>query len=133
MKYQIFTDGGARGNPGPAAIGFVVKDESGKIIKKFSQRIGITTNNVAEYTAVIEALKWVNKNLPKKQKIDFFLDSKLVVYQLNGYYKIKDSKLRNLIIKTRQYEKEIGGDILYHFVIREKNQAADKLVNSCLA
>jgi len=133
MKYQIFTDGGARGNPGPAAIGFVVQDESGKIIKKFSQRIGVTTNNVAEYTAVIEALKWVSKNLPKKQKIDFFLDSKLVVYQLSGYYKIKDSKLRILILKIEQYEKEIEGEIFYHFVPREKNQVADKLVNSCLA
>lgn len=128
---HVFTDGGARGNPGPAAIGFVVIDElSGKIIKKFSQSIGVTTNNVAEYTAVIKALKWIGENLPKKQNLHFFLDSKLVVNQLNGYYKVKNSKLRMLIINIRQYEKETEGKISYSFIPREKNLIADKLVKS---
>jgi len=132
-KFSIFTDGGARGNPGPAAVSFIVYDQKGKILKKFCRRIGFTTNNVAEYNAVIEALKWVRTNLPKKSNIDFFLDSKLVVNQLNGYYKIKNAELRNLIIKIRQYEKETEGQFYYHFIFREKNKEADKLVKSCLA
>lgn len=100
-----------------------------KTVKKIAKYIGKTTNNVAEYTAVIEALKWLKKNqLP----ITFFLDSKLVVNQLNGLFKIKDYKLRNLIIKVRQLEREIGGNVSYRYISREKNREADSLVKSVL-
>lgn len=132
---QVFTDGGAIGNPGPAAVGVVIKKD-GVTIKKLAKYIGETTNNVAEYTAVIEALKWLRTNcqavkLSSCQAV-FFLDSKLVVNQLNGFFKIKNAKLRHLIIKVRQLEREIGGNVFYQHIPREKNSEADKLVKQGL-
>ena len=132
-KISVFTDGGARGNPGPAAAAFVVL-EGGKIIYKFSKRIGKTTNNVAEYQAVIEALKWVKGWLAGSESgcINFYLDSQLVVNQLNGFFKVKDTKLRSLIIQTKILEQKIPGKIFYHFVPRSKNKIADSLINQTL-
>lgn len=130
----IFTDGGARGNPGPGAVGFVVKDNTGKVLTEQGKYIGHVTNNVAEYQAVIEALKWLKNNLINSvNSINFFLDSKLVVNQLNGYYKIKNANLRNLIIEVRKLEREIGGNVSYCYLAREKNFQADFLVNQTLA
>ncbi len=131
----IFTDGGARGNPGPAAVGFIIKDEQGKVLTQQAKFIGKTTNNVAEYTAVIEALKWLGQNFPIFQfsNCQFFLDSKLVVNQLNGLFKIKNKNLRNLIVEVRKLEQEIGGNVFYNFIPREKNRKADFLVNFTLA
>ncbi len=133
-KLFIYTDGGAKGNPGPAAIGVYIVDQKGKEFFKLGRKIGIATNNVAEYTAVIEALRWLKENRGKlallNYSVDFFLDSKLVVYQLNGYYKIKDSKLRELSFKVRQLEQEIGGNVSYSNIPREKNTITDALVNS---
>ncbi len=101
-ELTIYTDGGARGNPGPAAIGVVVLDGKGQELAKFGRVIGETTNNVAEYQAVKAALEWVKGNQRgKNQKIKFFLDSTLVVNQLNGIFKVKESHLRDLIIKIR--------------------------------
>lgn len=150
-KLFVFTDGGARGNPGPAAIGVVIKDEKGKILTQFGKKIGQTSNNVAEYTAVIEALRWIKDtkilrydDTKKKDEINhlvskypsiiisFFLDSRLVVNQLNGFFKIKDANLRELLLKTRELEGEIGGNISYKFIPREKNRLADSLVNETL-
>ena len=129
----IFTDGGARGNPGPAAIGFMVKDNRGQVLVKLGKYIGRATNNVAEYQAVIEALQWIISNIKYQiSNIQFFLDSKLVVNQLNGRFKIKDVKLKNLIIKVRCLEKEINEKIFYHFIPRQKNHHADFLVNQAL-
>ena len=127
---HIFTDGGAIGNPGPAGVGIVIKKQ-GKTIKKFAKYIGETTNNVAEYTGVIEALKWLIANSKWRiEKIEFFLDSKLVVNQLNGLFKIKDYKMRNLAVKVRELEGEVGGNIFYQHIPREKNKEADSLVKS---
>jgi len=132
-ELTVFTDGGARGNPGPAAIGFVIKDDQGKIIIEKGQYIGRATNNVAEYQAVIEALKWLKKNLSfRPARTTFFLDSKLAVNQLNGLFKVKNHGLRNLIVEVRQWEREIGGHVIYCFVRREKNKKADTLVNQSL-
>jgi len=136
-KLIIFTDGGARGNPGPAAIGAAIKAENGQNLATISRRIGETTNNVAEYQAVIAALTWLkeNKQISKyanMQIIQFYLDSKLVVNQLNGFFKIKDSHLRELLLKVRTLEQEVGGNIVYSFVPREKNWEADALVNKAL-
>lgn len=129
----VFTDGGARGNPGPAAIGFVVRDDQGEVLTETGKYIGEATNNVAEYQAVIEALKWIKKNLSfRPARTTFFLDSKLVVNQLNGLFKVKNHGLRNLIVEVRQLEREIGGNVAYHFVRREKNKKADALVNQSL-
>ena len=110
MKLIIHTDGGARGNPGPAAIGVVIEKVIGriktskesKVIAEFGKRIGETTNNVAEYTAVIEALRWLKNNQINKSRIrtlviQFYLDSILVVNQLNGMFKVKDAHLRELL------------------------------------
>lgn len=133
MQLSVFCDGGARGNPGPAAVGFVVKGDSGKILKKRGKFIGRATNNVAEYQAVIEALTWLKSNIqPLTSNIKFFLDSRLVVNQLNGLFKIKDNKLRQLIVKVRQLEQEVGGNVSYHLIERSKNQEADQLLNETL-
>ena len=129
----IHTDGGARGNPGPAAIGVVIETER-KILHQFGKTIGDTTNNVAEYTAVIEALTYLKELRGKRYelRIHFLLDSKLVVEQLNGNYKIKDSKLRELSFKVRTLEQEVRGVITYSVIPREKNKQADLLVNQAL-
>lgn len=128
MNLIIHTDGGARGNPGPAAIGVVI-EQSGKTIAAFGKTIGETTNNVAEYTAVIEALCYLKKEY---EKIDFFLDSTLVVNQLNGLFKIKQPHLRELLLKVRALEQKVGGTITYTAVRREQNVQADLLVNEAL-
>lgn len=127
----IYTDGGSRGNPGPAAIGVYITDENGLEILKMSKQIGNSTNNVAEYSAVVEALKWIKENKRNDiQILKFFLDSNLVVKQLNGIFKIKDGNLRNLILKVKILEQEIGKKIYYQYIPREKNKIADRLVNS---
>jgi len=136
----IHTDGGARGNPGPAAIGVVIEQE-GKIIHEFGKKIGETTNNVAEYTAVIEALQYLSNShvTCSLSHVNFFLDSKLVVEQLNGNYKIKDSKLRELSLQVRMIEQDLSADrqklgsvITYAYVPREQNKRADLMVNQAL-
>lgn len=128
----VYCDGGARGNPGPAGIGFIVKYKN-KILVKDNKYIGKTTNNVAEYMAVIKALKWLGLNLKKTvAKINVYLDSQLVVKQLNGLYKVKNSRLQMLIIQIRTLETQIPCVINYFYIPREKNRAADKLVNIAL-
>jgi len=133
MQLNVFCDGGARGNPGPAATGFLIKDQKGKILEKTGKFIGQTTNNVAEYQAVIEALKWLKDNFRLTiSSYQFFLDSKLIVNQLNGLFKIKNGKLRELVVEIRQLEQRVGGNVSYQFIKREKNQEADQLVNQVL-
>lgn len=131
----IFTDGGARGNPGPSAIGFVVKDEKGITLYRFAQKIGIATNNEAEYKALLAALDWVIKNqtsFADNTKINFYLDSKLVYSQVTGLYKVKNEKIRQFVFQLRQKEANIQHPVLYNFIPREKNTEADKLVNLAL-
>jgi ribonuclease HI len=131
----IFTDGGARGNPGPAAVGVIIKNSQGERITGFGQTIGQATNNVAEYQAVISALICLlgkPEILTGIKNIEFFLDSTLVVNQLNGKYKIKDPKLKNLIIKIKDLEKKFSQTFFYHFIPRTKNYQADVLVNQAL-
>ncbi len=131
MKLIVHTDGGARGNPGPAAIGVLVEG-NGKTLASFGKRIGETTNNVAEYTAVVEALKHIKKESDKVFQINFFLDSRLVVEQLNGRFKVKEPKLRELLAQVRILEQEVGSVIHYQLVPREQNTRADFLVNQAL-
>src|SRR3989344_2801198 len=101
---SIYTDGGARGNPGPAAIGFFIKDASGQDVFSHGEKIGVATNNVAEYRAVISALSWIcqNKEKVKDSKVNFFLDSNLVCSQINGVFKVKNSNLRTLLYEVRE-------------------------------
>lgn len=132
---KIFCDGGARGNPGPAAIGFVAKDELGHTLVRFRQTIGTATNNVAEYQAVIAALDWLSQNpqfiLPSRP-ITFVLDSVLVANQLQGNYKIKEPHLKVLAEKTSVLKKTIPTPIIFTSVPRSLNTEADALVNQAL-
>jgi ribonuclease HI len=142
MKLFIHTDGGARGNPGPAAVGVVIEEEIGtgkKEIAAFGRKIGKATNNVAEYQGVSEAFLYLKILNPKSRIqngeqliIHFFLDSILVVNQLNGLYKVKDARLRELLSGIRILEQEVGGDVSYTSVPREQNIRADYFVNQAL-
>lgn len=132
MTLTIFTDGGSKGNPGPAAIG-VAMYLNGKKLEFYREDLGIATNNVAEYTAVLRALE---KAIHHKssgvefKKIEFKADSLLVVSQLNGVYKIKNPTIRDFIIKIRILESELNMPISYTHIYREDNTVADALVNN---
>ncbi len=131
QKYQkliIYTDGGARGNPGPAGIGVVISDGH-KIIRQIAEYIGETTNNQAEYKAVIRALA-ESKNL-RADELEFYLDSELVVRQLNREYKVKNKELAPLFMKVYNLSQGFK-KVTFKHVIRERNQAADALVNKAL-
>jgi ribonuclease HI len=133
FDYVIHADGGARGNPGEAAYGFVVYDSKGVRIFEKGERIGVATNNVAEYSGVIAALKWIEQNSKTSNlRIEFLLDSQLVAMQLSGKWKIKNENLRNLYFTIKNLEQSIGAKILYLNVPREQNQDADRLVNLAL-
>ena len=125
---QIFTDGGARGNPGPAGIGVVIWDGN-NVVGRHAKYIGRATNNQAEYSAVILALEEAKKL--DAENIDFFLDSELVVKQLKREYKVKDQNLANLFLKVWNLSINFK-KITYTHVRREKNKEADKLVNEAL-
>ncbi len=133
-KISIFCDGGSFGNPGPGASAFVVYQGS-RPVYQFADKIGSTTNNVAEYTAVIFALDWLEKNHHTlfHKEFSFYLDSQLVVNQLNGFFRIKNARLRNLIIKVRILEQKIPGKIFYFHIPRGRNKLADSLVKKILA
>lgn len=126
-KVKIFTDGGARGNPGPAAIGVVIQGR--EKIEKYAKYIGRATNNQAEYQAVILALQKA-KNLGAKE-VDCFLDSELVVKQLNHEYKVKDKDLAPLFLKIWNLSQGFKR-VNFHYISREKNKEADRLVNLAL-
>lgn len=127
---KIYTDGGAKGNPGPASIGVVFYLKGKKIFKHHSS-IGIATNNDAEYKALIFALEKLKeiKNQYKIEKIIFHSDSQLLINQINGLYKIKNKKIKEYILKIKILEQEINLPIIYKQIPREKNKEADKLVN----
>ena len=128
-KLTIYTDGGARGNPGPAGIGAVLKDEKGETVATISEYIGETTNNQAEYKAVIAAIDKAVKLGAKE--LEFLLDSELVVKQLNREYKVKNGELAPLFVKI--YNASLSfKKITYKHVSRELNKEADKLVNQAL-
>ncbi len=129
MKVSIHTDGGARGNPGPGAVGVVIKDSKGKVIKEIGKFIGRSTNNEAEYKAVIEGLSsCVNSEI---KEIEFFIDSLLVASQLSGKFKIKEPRMRALYDKAKSLEKKFKS-VQYTHVPRSKNLMADKIVNEVL-
>ena len=131
----VYTDGGSRGNPGPAALGVYITDHLGHPIKSYSEALGIKTNNEAEYQAVIFALKklkaLVGKERAKEMKIDLRSDSELLVRQLNHHYKIEDKKIMPLFIQVWNLIIDFGSVTFTH-VMRERNRAADKLVNQAL-
>lgn len=123
----IHTDGGARGNPGPAAIGVVVGD------KEYSDYLGEVTNNVAEYKAVIFALKkakqLIGKAAAKKTEVEIRLDSQLVGKQITGEYKILEPELQPLFLELWNLKQDFGR-AEFKIIPREKNRRADRLVNA---
>jgi len=127
-KLEIYTDGGARGNPGPAGIGVVIKDGD-KIVRSYSKHIGKATNNEAEYQALILALQKAKEFKPFQVRC--FLDSELVVKQLNHEYKIKEENMAALFIKVWNLILDFEKVEFIH-IPREKNKEADKLVNEAL-
>lgn len=151
-KILIYSDGGARGNPGPAGIGCVIQVQRSKPMPKgkaqnvveISKYIGEKTNNQAEYQAVIEALKWIanhpkltpgvkeNGRVKDNLEIEFFLDSELVVEQLNQRYKVKNEGLKPLFFEIRDLVMELGGKITFKHIPREQNKKADRLVNEAI-
>lgn len=130
-KLIIYTDGASRGNPGHSSYGFTIKDESGKLLYEEGKYLGVNTNNFAEYSAVLAALNYMKENFNAKPRVDFFMDSKLVVEQLCGRFKIKSPTLGELIYRIREIEKGFG-EITYTHVPREKNKIADCLANLAL-
>lgn len=129
---NIYTDGGARGNPGPAAYGVVIKTNQGKTIYEESKAIGIATNNEAEYQGLIAALKWLNQAQLKVDSYNFYLDSRLVVKQMQGEFKVKANNLKPLWQKAKKLAKNLPGKIKYQHIPRDKNVAPDKLLNQAL-
>ncbi len=128
-KLIIHTDGGARGNPGPAGIGVLIEDSVGNVLRQDKKFIGHMTNNQAEYEAVVLALR-----LAKKlggEELEVYLDSELVVEQLNQNYKIKNLELGKLFIKIWNLRQDFK-NISFTHIPREKNVLADKLVNQAI-
>lgn len=130
----IYTDGGARGNPGPAALGAYITNTEGSVLAKIATYIGETTNNTAEYQAIISGLKWALENKQKEniEKITFYMDSQLAYSQLTGLYKVKNESIRKLVFEVRTLETTLSIPILYNHIPREKNKQADALVNLAL-
>ena len=130
-KVKIYSDGGARGNPGPAAIGVLICDDKGEMLREHNETIGETTNNVAEYTAVIVGLEMA-KTLGARE-VDYYVDSELVAFQLSGKYKVKAPHIKTLFDRVKASEKNFT-KIRFTPVPRthEKLRYVDKLVNQAL-
>jgi ribonuclease HI len=126
---RVFTDGAARGNPGPAAVGVVIEDDKGMRLRGLHRYLGKATNNEAEYHALIEGLKAAAEWKP--DRLELYLDSKLVVEQVNGSYRVRKPELQPLYQRAKQL---LGGfdDVVISHVEREKNRGADALANMAL-
>ncbi len=132
MQITIHTDGGSLNNPGRAASAFLVHSD-GKLLHKYNEYIGIASNNVAEYTALIRALEYVKNNLSETvEKIHVFADSELMIRQVTGIYKVKNADIKPLHTKIKMLEMELSIPIVYTHVLREKNSEADALVKAAL-
>ena len=129
MKAKLSTDGGARGNPGPAAYGYVLEAEDGTVLDARGETIGVATNNVAEYRALIAGLeKAVELGI---EELEVVSDSELLVKQMQGEYRVKNEVLRELNDEANFLERKLGR-VRYRAVRREHNELADKLVNEAL-
>ena len=129
MKARLSTDGGARGNPGPAAYGYVLETEDGTVLAAHGEAIGVATNNVAEYRALVEGLrKAVEVGVGELEVVS---DSELLVHQMRGEWKIKNEALRMLWEEAQDLAADIA-KVRYTAVRREHNELADRLVNEAL-
>jgi len=129
MKFLLYTDGGARGNPGPAAIGVVLKNNKGEVVRELSSYIGVGTNNDAEYKALVEGLTL--STLKEITELEVFLDSELIVKQLKGLYKVKNERLKKYYLEVKILEKNFS-KVTYKHIKRHLNKEADDLVNKAL-
>ena len=129
MKARLFTDGGARGNPGPAAYGFVLEDEAGTVLEARGEAIGIATNNVAEYSALIAGLRRAGEL--GVDELEVVSDSELMVKQMTGEYRVKNEALQDLSLEATRLARRVG-QVTYRAVRREHNELADRLVNDAL-
>jgi ribonuclease H / adenosylcobalamin/alpha-ribazole phosphatase len=129
VKAKLFTDGGARGNPGPAAFAYVLEDEDGALLESHGEAIGHATNNVAEYRGLIAGLEAALRH--GVDELDVVSDSELVVKQMQGEYKVKNEALRELSTRAARLARRLG-DVRYTAVRREHNELADRLVNEAL-
>ncbi|OGW78651.1 MAG: hypothetical protein A3K16_03730 [Omnitrophica bacterium RIFCSPLOWO2_01_FULL_45_24] len=128
-RVEIYIDGGSRGNPGPAGIGVVILDERGKKIKDIAKYIGETTNNIAEYNALLYGLE--EALIIRADEILINMDSELIAKQLSGDYRVKDSNIKPLFERALNMLKSFKGFEIKH-IKREKNKEADKLVNKAI-
>ena len=129
MKARLFTDGGARGNPGPAASAFVLEAEDGTVLEARGTAIGVATNNVAEYRALVDGLRRASEL--GVSELEVISDSELVVKQMRGEYRVKNEALRALHREASTLAGGIGS-VTYTAVRREQNELADRLVNDAL-
>ncbi len=129
MKARLFTDGGARGNPGPAAYGYVLEAADGTVLAAHGEAIGVATNNVAEYRALLAGLARARE--VGVDELEVVSDSELLVKQMRGEYKVKNAALRELSVEAARLAREIGR-VEYRAVRREHNELADRLVNEAL-
>lgn len=127
-RIKIFTDGGSRGNPGPAASGVVILTSKDEVLEAFGEYLGTATNNIAEYTAIRLALEAASKYRPKA--IECYMDSELAVRQLNGIYRVKNENLRPIFEEIKKLAQNY--EVTYQHVYREKNTAADREVNKAI-
>jgi ribonuclease HI len=129
VKARLFTDGGARGNPGPAAFGYVIEAEDGTVLAAHGEAIGVATNNVAEYSALIAGLaKAAELQIPELEVVS---DSELMVKQMTGVYRVKNEALRELSLQAARHARAVG-KVTYTAVRRAHNKLADQLVNEAL-
>lgn len=129
MKAKLWTDGGARGNPGPAAYAYVLEAEDGTVLAAHGEAMGVATNNVAEYRALIAGLeKAVELAVGELEVVS---DSELMVKQMRGEYKVKNEALRELSLRAARLARDLGS-VRYSAVRREHNELADRLVNEAL-
>ncbi len=135
-KIIIYTDGGARGNPGPAGAGAVVTDEKGSVLKEISEFLGVRTNNWAEYEAIILGLQAVKKLFGKEKlkdmEVEVKTDSELVARQLSGKYQIKEETLFPQFIKVWNIKVADIPNLTFTHIPREKNKKADELANRAM-
>ena len=129
MKARLWTDGGARGNPGPAAYAYVLEGEDGTVLAAEGEPIGVATNNVAEYRALVAGLgKALELGV---DEVEVVSDSELLVKQMRGEYRVKNEALRELSLRAAAAARRIGS-VRYTAVRREHNELADRLVNEAL-
>ena len=129
MKATLYTDGGARGNPGPAAFAYVLEADDGTVLAAHGETIGVATNNVAEYRGLVAGLaKAVELDVPEVQVVS---DSELLVKQMLGEYKVKNEALRELSLQAARIGRQLQR-VDYRHVRRAQNEFADRLVNEAL-